>query len=198
MNQPIGLRSNDLTEDSTGCIDTIHLMSHYAAACRRPNSDSIHQLIVPTWCPWHIMPSRIGRYQGGSRVGDAIIFLGSDPRLELEIAIGRDDALHFKAPADGRRVALYGPYITLPPGHFRLELTFAVDELAPGEVTIELCHTQARQKVYVRSCFPWELTAGLIRVSYPFTEGVRELEVRLIVPPGFSGSIKQLSFNARD
>ena len=128
---------------------------------------------------------------------DATTFLGSDPKLELEVEIGRSDALHFKAPANGRRIALYGPYITLPPGHFQFELAFAIDERTSGEVTIELCHKQAKTKLYSRNCFAWELDAGLIRISYPFTEGVEGLEVRLIVPAGFAASIKQLSFSLR-
>ncbi len=131
-------------------------------------------------------------------MGDTIIFVGSDPRLESEIAVGRDNALHFRCPADGSRVALYGPYVTLPPGHFRIELAFTVDKLAPGIVAVELCYSQARQQLYSRFCFPWELAAGLIRISYHFTESINELEVRLIVPPEFSGSIKQLSFTRRN
>ncbi len=129
---------------------------------------------------------------------DTIIFLGCDPKLESEIPVRRDKALHFRCPADGSRVALYGPYVTLPPGHFRIELAFAVDAAASGAVTIELCHRQTRQQLYSRRCFPWELAAGAIRISYLFPEGVEQLEVRLTVPPEFSGSIEKLSFARRD
>ena len=125
-----------------------------------------------------------------------IVIVGSDSRLESEIELKRDDALHFRAPADGSRRALYGPYLRLPAGHFEIQLTFVIQERTPGQVNIELCHKQGRRQLYLRYCFEWELEAGLIRISYPFEESVEDLEVRLTVPPGFSGSIKQLSFTS--
>lgn len=131
-------------------------------------------------------------------IEDAIIFLGSDNRLESEVETGRNDGLKFAAPASGGRVALYGPYVTLSPGHFRIELAFEIYARGPGDVKIELCHNQSRTRVYARSCFPWELDAGLIRISYSFSKGVENLEVRLIVPAGFSGKIKQLSIAKSD
>lgn len=126
---------------------------------------------------------------------DVVVFSGADRRLESEIEVGRDDALHFRAPADGAKVAVYGPYVALPPGEFRIELTFAIEQRAPGDVIIELCLQKARVKLYVRRCFPWELDNGLVRISYPFSQGVEDFEVRLIVPADFAGSIKQLSIS---
>jgi hypothetical protein len=124
---------------------------------------------------------------------DPIVLAGSDPRLESEVETGRDDCLHFRAPPDGGRVALYGPYIDLPPGTFRIELGFKVSERTPGPVTIELRHRGASAMLYTRTCFEWELGPGLIRISHPFEHGVEGLEVRLVVPPGFAGAIRQLS-----
>jgi hypothetical protein len=129
---------------------------------------------------------------------EAIVIRGSDPRLKSEFEVRRDDALHFRVPADGERIALYGPYIPLSPGEFRLELMFAITDRTPGKVTIELCHKQAEVKFYVRRCFSWELDAGLIRISYPFKTDVDDLEVRLIVPASFAGSIQQLSILATE
>lgn len=124
---------------------------------------------------------------------DAIVFSGSDPRLESEIETGRDDALHFRA-AQGAHYALYGPHIALPTGRYRIELELTVDARATGKVAIELCHSGAGVRFYDRPCFEWELTRGLIRISYPFEQPVENLEVRLRVPGGFAGSIRQLSF----
>ena len=126
-------------------------------------------------------------------MSDMLVLAGSDPRLESEVEVGRDDCLHFRAPPDGGRVALYGPYLDLPPGTFRIELEFSVSERASGPVTIELCHSGASAQLYARTCFEWELGPGLIRISYPFERGVKGLELRLIVPPGFAGAVRQLS-----
>ena len=62
---------------------------------------------------------------------DAIVLSGADPRLESEIEAGRDSALHVKSAAKADQgidqYALYGPYIALPPGHYRIELALTVD-----------------------------------------------------------------------
>lgn len=126
-------------------------------------------------------------------MSDPIVLAGSDPGLESEVEVGRDDGLHFRAPPDGGRVALYGPYLDLPPGTFRIELRFSVSDRTPGPVTIELCHGGASAVLYARTCFEWELGPGLIRIAQAFERGVEGLEVRLIVPPGFAGAIWQLS-----
>ena len=125
---------------------------------------------------------------------DAIVISGADPRLESEIETGRDDALHFRSAADGEHYAVYGPYLALPAGRYRIELGLTVDARATGRVAIELCHSGARVRLYDRPCFEWELARGVIRVSYPFEQPVENLEVRLRVPGGFAGSIRQLSF----
>jgi hypothetical protein len=125
---------------------------------------------------------------------DAIVLTGADTRLESEIETGRDKELHFKSASDVDQYAVYGPYITLPTGRYRIELELAVAGRATGRVGIELCHSGARIRLYDRPCFEWELARGVIRVSYPFEQPVENLEVRLRVPGGFAGSIRQLSF----
>lgn len=125
---------------------------------------------------------------------DAILLSGADPRLESEIETGRDSALHFRSAAAVDQYAVYGPYLSLPMGRYRIELELAVDARATGRVGIELCHSGARVRLYDRPCFEWELARGVIRVSYPFEQPVENLEVRLRVPGGFAGSIRQLSF----
>ena len=124
---------------------------------------------------------------------DAIVISGADPRLESEIETGRDDALHFRSAADGEHYAVYGPYLALPAGRYRIELGLTVDARATGKVAIELCHSGARVRLYDRPCFEWELARGFIRISYPFEQAVENLEVRLRVPNGFAGSVRQLS-----
>ena len=124
---------------------------------------------------------------------DAIVISGADPRLESEIETGRDDALHFRSAADGEHYAFYGPYLALPAGRYRIELGLTVDARATGRVAIELCHSGARVRLYDRPCFEWELARGFIRISYPFEQAVENLEVRLRVPNGFAGSVRQLS-----
>ena len=97
---------------------------------------------------------------------DAIVISGADPRLESEIETGRDDALHFRSAADGEHYAVYGPYLALPAGRYRIELGLTVDARATGRVAIELCHSGARVRLYDRPCFEWELARGFIRISF--------------------------------
>jgi hypothetical protein len=125
---------------------------------------------------------------------ETIVISGSDPRLDSEIETARDNALHFKAAADGEHYAVYGPYIALPTGRYRIELELTVDSGATGSAAIELCHSGAHVRLYDRPCFEWELARGLIRISYPFEQPVENLEVRLRVSNGFAGSVRQLSF----
>lgn len=129
---------------------------------------------------------------------DPMVFAGGDPRLESEIEVLRDGALHFRAPAEGARVAVYGPYVTMPAGEYRIELSLAVKERTAGDMIVELCRQKARVKMYVRRCFPWELDRGLIRIAYPFAQTVEDLEVRLIVPAGCAGSITRLAISPKD
>lgn len=129
---------------------------------------------------------------------DPIVLPGGDPRLESEIEVTRNGALHFRAPADGARVAVYGPYVTLPAGEYRIELSLAVEERTSGDMIVELCRQKARVRMYARRCFPWELDRGLIRISYPFGQSVEDLEIRLIVPAGFAGSITQLAISRKN
>ena len=132
---------------------------------------------------------------------------GSEGRLESEIETGRDEvgysevgrtgALHFRAPPGSRRVAVYGPYLDLPAGHYRFELKFHIQQRSDGAFTIELCDMSARHKHYVRPCFDWELDAGCIRLSFSFEQGVEGLEVRLVVPGDCAGSIERLEVSHR-
>jgi hypothetical protein len=126
-------------------------------------------------------------------VFEPIRISGSDSRLESEIESGRDEVLHFKAPGTESRLAVYGPYASLPTGHYRLELQFSISERALGDISIELCHLKAALVLYTRTVFPWEVECGFIRISYPFEQSVQDLEIRLRVPPNCEGSIKHLS-----
>ena len=77
---------------------------------------------------------------------DAIVISGADPRLESEIETGRDDALHFRSAADGEHYAVYGPYLALPAGRYRIELGLTVDARATGSAACTLVSTPANNK----------------------------------------------------
>jgi hypothetical protein len=126
-------------------------------------------------------------------VFEPMLIAGSDGRLESEIGAGRDEVLHFKAPETESRLAVYGPYASLPAGRYRLELQFSLSERASGEISVELCHRKAALTIYRRPVFAWEVERGFIRISYPFEQPVQDLELRLRVPPHCEGSIRQLS-----
>lgn len=128
----------------------------------------------------------------------ALVFDGSSQRLESEILVKRNSALHFKAPPGGTRFALYGPYVALQPGRYRFELQASVEEAGDRDVHIQLCVNKANLILYSRRCFRWEISARRIRVSFPFETPVEDLEVRLRVPGGSSGTIDCLLISQVD
>jgi hypothetical protein len=131
-------------------------------------------------------------------MGQLFNIAGSDPRLQSEIEVERGARLRFRAPPEGSRVAVYGPYVDLPRGHYRFDMAFTIEQRTEGPVSIELCDRSAKRKFYVRRCLACELDVGHIRVSCLFDHAIERLEMRLIVPAAFSGWIERLTISERD
>ena len=127
---------------------------------------------------------------------ESMIFSPSDPRIQSQIGTKDGALLHFKAPAGGYHMAVYGPHIDLPEGTYRAELALTVSEPNTKGVTIEVCHRSGNKRIYSRPCFMSELRVGLIRCGFYLSRPVEKLEMRLRVPGGLSGCITQLSFSA--
>jgi ubiquinone/menaquinone biosynthesis C-methylase UbiE len=129
---------------------------------------------------------------------EPIVILASDPRVMSQIGTKANGLLHIAAPGDqqDRHFALFGPYLGLPKGTYRAELVFAVSEPNSSGAVVDVCFGQGHTEVYLRQFSADELATGLIRFDFAIGQVVDDLEVRLFVSGGFSGSFRQLSLLA--
>jgi hypothetical protein len=118
---------------------------------------------------------------------------GADPRLRSKYGMRRGDTLHIAGLPEGQSHVLYGPYVPLAPGLYKFELRLRVEERGAGRVFVEICHREGDVELYCRACFEWEISAGLIQVSYPLKQAVEDIEVRLSAGHGFQATIEQLA-----
>ena len=118
---------------------------------------------------------------------------GTDPRLQSEYGTRDENLLRISGiPDQGRRV-LYGPHISLPPGLFRVELSFDLEVRGTGMVTVDLTRAGGHRDFYLRRCFEWELQRGLIRISHALPQPTDRFELRLYAGTGFVMAVKQLA-----
>jgi hypothetical protein len=117
---------------------------------------------------------------------------GKDETLRSELCSARTDSLHFRAPADRRRYALYGPYLPLPAGCYKFDLFARIGQKYGESVRVDLCHKKGGLILYSRPCFSWELGAERIHISYSLLTDIDDFEFRLSVSMGVSGSIYRL------
>ena len=131
---------------------------------------------------------------------DPILILATDTRLMSQVGHKENGGIQIKAPGGekNRHVALYGPYIDLPKGKYRAELEIVVTSQNAQGATVDVCCSGGQVELYSRSCAAEELMGGLISMDFATDQRAYGLEVRLFVPGGFTGSIKQLSLLALD
>ena len=129
---------------------------------------------------------------------DPILIPATDPRMMSQVGNKGGGLLHIQAPGGpgDRHVALHGPYLDLPRGRYRAELEIVVTQSYVEGATVDICCSGGRVELYSRPCKTDEMREGVIRMEFYVTQGVDDLEIRLFVPGGFSGSIKQLSLLA--
>ena len=125
---------------------------------------------------------------------DPILIPATDTRMASQIGTKEGGLLHVKAPNDEGvfYCAMYGPYLDLHAGNYSAELEIEAATPNVEGVSIDVCRDGGVTQLYSRSCSPAELKAGLIKIEFAVSKGVDNLEVRLMVPGGFCGSIKQL------
>jgi ubiquinone/menaquinone biosynthesis C-methylase UbiE len=129
---------------------------------------------------------------------DPIVISASDPRLMSQIGTKEGAFLNVEAPG-GRRhrhFAVFGPYLNLPKGNYRAEFKLAAKEPWLEGTTFDVCCSRGKVELYSRRCTADEMATGYIRGEFSLTQGVEDLEVRLLVPGGFAGSIEHLSLLA--
>lgn len=122
-----------------------------------------------------------------------LVITGSDQRLQSEYGTRDNSLLRISGIFDHGRRILYGPHISLPPGHFRFELFFEVEARGAGMVTVDLTKAGGHRDFYMRRCFEWELQRGLIRISHFLFQPIERFELRLYAGIGFAMVVKKLA-----
>lgn len=147
------------------------------------------------WLDWTLCASSLLGCEG-----DPLVLPATDPRLQSQIGIKEDGLLHIDAPGHegDRHFGLFGPYLELPKGDFRAELQLVARAPPPkgGTIIIDVCRDAGQLTLCSRECSDDEIAGVSIRVDFSIAPRVKDLEIRLNVPGGFSGSIKQLSIRA--
>jgi len=129
---------------------------------------------------------------------DPILILATDARMASQIGTREGGLLHVKAPNDHGvfYCAMHGPYLSLHAGNFSAELEIEVSTLGMEGVSVDVCQDFGVIQLYSRPCSSTELQAGIIKFEFALSERVEDLEIRLMVPGGFCGSIKHLKILA--
>jgi hypothetical protein len=122
----------------------------------------------------------------------------ADSRLKAAYGNRVGGVLQIRNESDRRCHVLYGPYVSLPAGSYRFELSFSSATAGPEPVLVDLSHRQGNRELYSRPCLAWELASGIIRISCTLDHPVEDLELRLAAGPGFAAAITGLSIMRRD
>jgi 2-polyprenyl-3-methyl-5-hydroxy-6-metoxy-1,4-benzoquinol methylase len=126
---------------------------------------------------------------------EPVVFAASDPRICTQI--GQREGAFIKIASAGG-YALHGPYISMVKGQYRANIAF--DEIGPfeGNVIMDVCINGGTPIVSTVVHDPASCAAGLISCDFEIGEMVNHLEVRLLVPDGFTASIREVSIIALD
>lgn len=112
-----------------------------------------------------------------------------DPRIGSHAGMKVNGHLEVALPgAPGQRgYAVFGPGIALPAGKYRGDIVMRDADL--HDVVIDVCHDQGRAIV--------AMGAGA-SIDFELDRHVRDVEVRLMVPGGFSATIEKLTLQKLD
>ena len=120
------------------------------------------------------------------RTADPIVIAATDPRIGSFSGVRVNGHLEVAMPgAPGERgYAVFGPGIALPAGKYRGEIVMRDADLQ--DVVIDVCGDQGRTIV---------ATGAGATIDFELDRSVRDVEVRLIVPGGFSATIERLTIH---
>jgi|SRR5579859_1658561 len=121
-------------------------------------------------------------------------FAGGDRRLCSQTGEAVGDALVISAPgsASERHFGVYGPYVTLPRGHYRARITLADAFSFPDEVVMDVCHSGGTV-VASRTFTPLD---PVLACEFELAQTFEFLEVRLNLAFGSSCSVRELAIEA--
>jgi hypothetical protein len=103
--------------------------------------------------------------------------------------------LEINAPGDAsnRYFGLFGPYVNLGEGRYRVVLKLSVNKPHPDGVEFDICCDGGAIQLSSRHCTPADFGAGLICGEISVSKRITDLEVRLNVRGGFVGTVERVS-----
>jgi 2-polyprenyl-3-methyl-5-hydroxy-6-metoxy-1,4-benzoquinol methylase len=123
---------------------------------------------------------------------EALVFHAADPRLSSQCGSRSGDTFEISNEGSSDAYGLFGPYVTLPTGKFRLDLDLLATAEFAGNVTFDIC-CNGGQVLYSDQLAYAKLQDGKVQVDFAVEKRAEDLEVRLLVPGGFRGRFHQLS-----
>src|SRR3954470_10061159 len=119
-------------------------------------------------------------------------FSASDPYMRISASRRTDNTIRVNDGDVG--VAIYGPYIPLPPGTYRATLKFSHEHPLYGTATIDVCANQGRTALGQELICSDRLTRNgtAIAVDFACSETLTDVEVRLTSGGGFTAGIEEL------
>jgi len=134
-----------------------------------------------------------------SLLDEPIVFDPADVRILSDIGDKTDGKLRISAPgpAARRSYATYGPRIALPRGKYRVELvTSLINVVDSHDVIFDVVHAAGSQVLFGHHCTADEVDANTYTCEFELGEPIDDLEVRLMVPGGVTGTIDGLMIRA--
>jgi 2-polyprenyl-3-methyl-5-hydroxy-6-metoxy-1,4-benzoquinol methylase len=120
---------------------------------------------------------------------ESIVIPAGDPLLVSQIGFVRDGVLEVQAPGEpdlGEQYwALHGPYLELPKGRYRAEISMS----GSGPATIDVCFDEGKRSAGIRLLGHLEPAS----IEFCLDQAATDVEIRLRVKGGFRGSIRQLA-----
>jgi FkbM family methyltransferase len=115
------------------------------------------------------------------------------PRRAHTVVIPAQE-LPSQAPAGSAYYASFGPYLPLDAGRYTARFTLEGGASAEGARMDACCHQGS--VLASRDLAPGELAAGAASLDFLLPAAAPDVEVRLLVPPGFAGRVEQLEIVA--
>ena len=125
------------------------------------------------------------------RKSEPIVVPASDPRIGSHTGRREDGILHIAVPGgdESRSYAVFGPALRLPAGRYRAEINIAIFSPTDG-IVIDACCNQGTTIL--------NAAAGVTALEFVLANPTNDVEVRLLVPGGFHGTLRQMTFEAID
>ena len=121
-------------------------------------------------------------------------FSSISPEIQTQIGKRQPNGITFEGEAGA---GLYGPYISLPAGHYRAELSFDPNISLKGDATLDASINYASQILQQKVLSARDLIKNNFKASLEFIlkDDVKGFEIRLFCKSGFKGTFTRLDLN---